>query len=358
MEVNNRVLIVKDSITQASILKSHLEDVELEVDIVTSHKSCMASMVRRSYNIIIINLSSSKNASINLIKELKKNGASIPVIVVSDIIDKGHVIATLKAGAIDYIRKPYHLEELQVRITHHLKCYTDKAKAENLNLDLKLQTEQLDWIVKQKTMELDYYLKAIDANIASIMTDTEGNIIKVNGLFEEISRLALKDIIGQNLQSLISGYEANFFEEVKSTLKNKNIWRGEIKSRLSKNKLCWFDAFINPIVSDKGSVDYFLILALPITERVLAEKKREHMLKMLEMIAFKTSHNVRGPLARLQGVMNLLRHDLIALDEVQMIGKKLRESADELDNATSGLTTFINNYYQSFTQKEKFTASV
>jgi signal transduction histidine kinase len=101
-----------------------------------------------------------------------------------------------------------------------------------------------------------------------------------------------------------------------------------------------------PLKNERDTTDYFLTLALPITERKEAEEQKEKTSKMLEDIAFRASHKVRGPIARIQGLMNLMEKGYLKRNEMDSITYFLKASVDEMDVATRELTQFVNEHYE------------
>ncbi len=77
---------------------------------------------------------------------LKKSAVTrdIPVIFVSALDTPQDRIKGLKVGAVDFITKPYHPEELILRIDHHLKMYKVQQELELYNKKLnKIINEQI-----------------------------------------------------------------------------------------------------------------------------------------------------------------------------------------------------------------------
>jgi two-component sensor histidine kinase len=83
---------------------------------------------------------------------------------------------------------------------------------------------------------------------------------------------------------------------------------------------------------------------LPITDRKKAEEFQKKNSEIFEEIANETSHRVRGPMARIMGIINLTESNNINADEVSWVSTKLKENIIELDKATSALTLTVNNH--------------
>lgn len=213
------------------------------------------------------------------------------------------------------------------------------------NEEMQTLTEQLNWIVIQKNSELQVYLDAINVNIYSAISDNNGRFVKVNDPLLKASGYRSDELIGNHFKILDSGFHSGFFlARLESTVKSGNPWRGEFKSRAKDGSYFWCDQVIIPIGGKTETVNYFLTLGLPITERKQTEETRDKTLNLLETIAFQTSHKVRGPLARIEGLVNLIQRDLVSKEELKMVTAKLKDSSIEVNLATSDLVNFVNDH--------------
>ncbi|MBY0433603.1 MAG: PAS domain S-box protein [Cyclobacteriaceae bacterium] len=226
-----------------------------------------------------------------------------------------------------------------------------EGELQSKNRELKTLTEQLNWIVRQKDSELQAYLDAINVNIYSSINDLSGRFVKVNDPLLRATGYTSDELIGKSFRLLDSGHHPeSFYQKMETSIKAGNTWRGEIKNRAKDGTFFWCDQVIIPIRGEEDKVSYFLILALSITERKNTEEAREKTLKVLETIAYQTSHKVRGPLARIQGLVSLVQRDLVVGDELKMITEKLDICAVELNSATSDLVNFVNDHQHRYTK--------
>jgi PAS domain S-box-containing protein len=206
---------------------------------------------------------------------------------------------------------------------------------------------QLDWIVKQKDNELQSYLDAINVHVYSAVTDSHGMILKVNEPLINITGYGEQELIGKKFSEFIEGHPSELLiGELIHTISKGKTWRGEVKNKKKDGTFYWIDMVVIPLKSEKGTSNYFLTLALPITERKEAEAQREKVAKMLEDIAFRASHKVRAPIARIRGLTNLIDLGIVEKDELAQVMRFVKESVLEMDVATSELTNFVNIHYE------------
>jgi PAS domain S-box-containing protein len=228
------------------------------------------------------------------------------------------------------------------------KTQLANEELQTTNEELKAQTEHLDSLVLQKSAELQAYSDAINVNIYSAVTNFSGTILRVNKPLVEACGYEDNELIGKNFRVLNSGYHPQpFFKNMLETIQSGKSWRGDVRNKRKDGTSFWIEMVIMPIKNESRVITHFLSLALPITERKEAEEQQVKIAKMLESIAFSTSHNVRGPLARMQGLTNLINNKQVHQDELEKVAEHLTSSLNELDVATSELTHFVNAHFGS-----------
>lgn len=97
--------------------------------VVSSHPSIGDAMRRLATDppdLLIVDMRLSDGCGLNLIDLLRGSaGERIPTIVLSSVVDEQDVMRGFAAGAIDYVGKPYRMEELLARCRIHLTRFSD-----------------------------------------------------------------------------------------------------------------------------------------------------------------------------------------------------------------------------------------
>lgn len=232
-----------------------------------------------------------------------------------------------------------------------LKSNNEEIKA--INDKLLALTGHLESMVKQKTRELQTYIDAIDVNLYSCITDYDGHFVSVNDQLVQASGYSREELVGKHYALLATpAHQNEHFIKRREIITSGKVWRGEVEHRNKSGTLYWFDCVVIPVKDDNGKIQCFLSIGLPITERKLHDKLQAETYRILESIAFKASHNIRGPIARIKGLANLIRLDILNEGEYKTIASKFSDCTDELNIATSELVNFVHDHQELMTKKE------
>jgi PAS domain S-box-containing protein len=189
---------------------------------------------------------------------------------------------------------------------------------------------------------LHVYQQAIDRNIICSITDSEGVIIYVNRKFCEISKYSKNELIGQNHRILNSSFHSGeFFTNMWNTIKNGNIWNGEVKNKAKDGSFFWLENTIFPVFDKRKNIVQYFSMRLPIDEKKKVEEERIGHIKSLEQMIFMTSHQVRQPIVNLLGLANQLEDPTNSKEEIIKIISYIKESVGSLDSYTKELTFFL-----------------
>jgi DNA-binding response OmpR family regulator len=111
-----RILIVEDEITLAEALSEICKQQKWSADTVYNGQDGLDYGLSNIYDVIVLDIMLPKKNGLEVLKELRKNNISSPVLLLtakSEIQDK---ITGLDTGADDYLTKPSSVEELMARL--------------------------------------------------------------------------------------------------------------------------------------------------------------------------------------------------------------------------------------------------
>ncbi len=138
------ILIVDDTPFNVRILAHFLKQNRFKVSVAESGESTLKMVKHNPPLLILLDILLPGIDGFETCQKLKANPETqeIPVIFMSDLTDTGDKIKGLKAGAIDYITKPFRSEEVLMRIKTHLNLIHLQQQRQ-LRSSLKISNSKL-----------------------------------------------------------------------------------------------------------------------------------------------------------------------------------------------------------------------
>ncbi len=139
-----RILIVEDEPGIYNFLKQGLEEESYAVDIAEEGKKGLHLALSGDYDLLLLDWMVPGMSGIEICRQFRKEFKDTPVIFLTakDTVDE--TIFGLQAGANDYIKKPFHFEELLERIKVQLRPKSGEHSIFKLgNITLNTTTHQV-----------------------------------------------------------------------------------------------------------------------------------------------------------------------------------------------------------------------
>lgn len=131
-----RILIVEDEITLNKIIAEGLTEYGYQTDTSESFKDAEYYVGIRNYDLVLSDLMLPDGNGIELIEAIKAKSPRTSVVIISAKDDKETEIKALRAGADDYIKKPFDFDILVARLEARLRFGgTNIIKIDDLVID-------------------------------------------------------------------------------------------------------------------------------------------------------------------------------------------------------------------------------
>ena len=135
-----RLLLVEDHVPLADELMAGLTRLGYAVDWLADGRDALYQGQSEPYDLIILDLGLPGISGIDVLKQWRTQGLATPVLILTARSSWSERIDGLKAGADDYVTKPFHPEELQLRVQALLRRSHGQAnqpllKSAGLHLD-------------------------------------------------------------------------------------------------------------------------------------------------------------------------------------------------------------------------------
>ena len=177
-----RILICEDEIDLADGLCTILKGNKYSVDVVYDGEEALTYLEAENYDAVVLDIMMPKVDGITVLKTIRENGNSIPVIMLTAKSELEDKVIGLDCGADDYLTKPFEVKELLARlraITRRKENVTDNVLTFG-NITLNRTTFELSSEIG------NYKLTNKEFQMLEMLMSTPSNIISADTFMDKI----------------------------------------------------------------------------------------------------------------------------------------------------------------------------
>ena len=178
-----RILMIEDEKYLAEAIANVLKKNNYITDLAHDGEYGLDCALSEIYDIIILDIMLPKKDGLSVLKEIRKNGISTPVILLTAKGETDDKVKGLDAGADDYLAKPFKTEELLARLR------ALSRRKDNFVLDNILTYGDID--LNPHTIELycgkkSYKLTLKECQLLELLINMKGMVVSKNTIIEKL----------------------------------------------------------------------------------------------------------------------------------------------------------------------------
>jgi PAS domain S-box-containing protein len=261
------ILIVDDHLQTLRLLSTTLMKQGYQVKCVSNGEMALSTVQLSPPDLVLLDIMMPDMDGYQVCQQLKSHPQTceIPIIFISALHESIDKVQAFSLGAIDYITKPFDLEEVLLRIHHHLHL-------QFLQKRLTEKNQQLQQEIQARQEAEEKFSKAFWASpdAISLMTLAEQRYLDVNDSFCRLLGYPRSQIIGktaQELQLFFNSESASCYQELlqsHQTIQNLEV---ELQTNVGNIKTVLLSAELIEI----NQQTCVLTVSKDITERKQAE---------------------------------------------------------------------------------------
>jgi DNA-binding response OmpR family regulator len=187
-----RILLVEDNRELASRFAKHITKHGLTVDVCETAEDALAATETTDYDVVLLDLGLPDADGTIVLQRLREKCSSVPLLVITARATVRDRVASLNAGADDYLVKPFDLDELIARI-HAL------ARRARFSIELGLRCGNLAFDASSREAVVEgrrISLRRREAALLETLLRRKGNAIDKDAL--QASVYGFDEEIGSN----------------------------------------------------------------------------------------------------------------------------------------------------------------
>ncbi|MCH4007944.1 response regulator transcription factor [Companilactobacillus sp.] len=182
MDNNIKILVVEDDVDLANNVESFLSDFA-QVDIENDGLSGKFDAVEGVYDLIILDLMLPGMNGYDILKDIRKEKITTPVLILTAKAELDDKLRGFDLGADDYLTKPFHREELQVRVRALLKRSGALADDSILKInDIEINLNNHEVMIENQPISLN----GKEYDLLVYLVQNKNTILTKDQIFERI----------------------------------------------------------------------------------------------------------------------------------------------------------------------------
>lgn len=119
----NKILIIDDDRELCTLIKRSVLSENIEADFCNTGKTGLQKLKEQEYQLVILDVMMPGMDGFETLEEIRKEN-SLPILMFTSKNDSISKVRGLRAGADDYLTKPFDMDELIARIVSLIRRYT------------------------------------------------------------------------------------------------------------------------------------------------------------------------------------------------------------------------------------------
>jgi DNA-binding response OmpR family regulator len=149
-----KILLLEDDILLNEAIEHYLTSVGHSITAVRDGDVCLKILQTTSFDLLVLDINVPNVDGLSIVEQLHLLKKVVPVIFISTLIDIEDISRAFELGCFDYLKKPFHLKELGLRITKILNTQRTPYKHQRLSKCYSFDAESMTLFFNQEPQTL------------------------------------------------------------------------------------------------------------------------------------------------------------------------------------------------------------
>lgn len=206
MKKNITILLLEDDVNLCEIVSEFLSDQGYHVDCALDAKECLELSYTNRYDIFLFDVKVPYQNGFDLLLELRQSGIMTPTIFTTSLNTIDDLTKAYHAGCDDYLRKPFELKELDLRIQTLLKRGFYSHTSDSVSIDAHIEYDITHHVLKVHGEQV--FIPKKESKILRLLIKNRGVPVTSQTIFNEAwdddepSELSLRTYI-KNIRKIL-----------------------------------------------------------------------------------------------------------------------------------------------------------
>ena len=194
-----KLLLLEDEDRLRESVKEFLEEIGFQVSAFNDGIKALESIMSNKYDILVMDVQVPGIIGFDILKEIRKNGIQTPALIVSSLTNIKDLTTGYENGCNDYLKKPFELMELKLRVMQALKINNLNTTKQKIELPNNYIYDTANFKLYGQNSEVQ--LTKTEKDILELLIKNSGNIVSVKSFQNEVWK---EDIDSSNIRVQIN----------------------------------------------------------------------------------------------------------------------------------------------------------
>lgn len=182
----NNILIIDDDKELCTLIKRSVLSEDIEADFCITGKEGLKQLKEKTYQLVILDVMMPGMDGFETLEQIRTE-SSLPILMFTSKNDSASKVRGLRAGADDYLTKPFDMDELIARIVSLIRRYT-RFNGQDLTTQ-QLHFDGLDIDLESRsivTINGTFELPPKEFDLLLFFAKNQGKILTKQRIYEEV----------------------------------------------------------------------------------------------------------------------------------------------------------------------------
>ena len=179
-----QILLVEDDETLSELISEYLSEQGYDVTVCADAKAALDTAYERNFDVLILDVKLPKGDGFSLLRELRRLGDDTPAIFTTSLNALQDLEIGYKSGCDDYLKKPYELKELLLRIQILLKRKFSHVNDEFIELNNGYKFYPSSKTLRQNGQIVNLSNK--ESELLALFLENKNALLSKEAIFEKI----------------------------------------------------------------------------------------------------------------------------------------------------------------------------
>lgn len=182
----NNILIIDDDWELCALIKRSVLAEDLEADFCNTGKEGLEKLKEKEYQLVILDVMMPGMDGFETLEQIRAE-SNLPILMFTSKNDSASKVRGLRAGADDYLTKPFDMDELKARIVSLIRRYTRFNQQDGAPQQLEFDGLKIDLDNRSvTTINGTFELSPKEFDLLLFCVKNQGKILTKQRIYEEV----------------------------------------------------------------------------------------------------------------------------------------------------------------------------